>query len=103
LIDSKFPYLRVSWTVIVPAVLATAAFFVLAFGLVLRAHRRKPVTGKEGLIGEVTVAETNLNPSGKVFVHGELWMAESDRKIKKGKRVKIIGIDHMTLKVEEVE
>ncbi len=103
LIDSDFPYMRVSWTVIVPAVLVTAAFFVLAFGLVLRAHRRKPSTGREGLIGEVGIADTNLSRSGKVFVHGELWTAESDKNVKKGKRVKIVGIDHMKLKVEEVE
>jgi membrane-bound serine protease (ClpP class) len=103
LIDPEVPYLRISWTVIVPAVLATAAFFVLAFGLVLRAHRRKPVTGKEGLIGEMTVAETPLSPTGKVFVHGELWTAVCDRKVKKGRPVRVVGIDHMTLIVEAVE
>jgi membrane-bound serine protease (ClpP class) len=103
LFDPQFPFLRVSWSVIIPTVLVTAAFFLLLISLVFRAHRRKPTTGREGMIGEITVAETNLNPTGKVFAHGELWSAVCDGKIKKGKRVRVVGIEGMTLKVEEVE
>lgn len=103
LIDTQLPYLQISWKVILPAVLATAAFFIVSFGLVLRAHRRKSVTGKEGMIGLRAVAETSLNPKGKVFVHGELWSAVSDRNVKKGGRVRVVAIDHLTLIVEEIE
>jgi membrane-bound serine protease (ClpP class) len=102
LIDPQFPFLRISWTVIVPTVLIFSVFFVLVLGLVFRAHRRKPTTGREGLIGEITTTETVLNPTGKVFVHGELWTAVSEKNVKKGRQVRIIGIEHMTLKVEEV-
>jgi membrane-bound serine protease (ClpP class) len=101
LIGPDYPYMRISWGVIVPTVLATAAFFVLALGLVLRAHHRRPVTGREGLIGEIGTAQTNLKPGGRVFVHGELWSAVSEEPIKKGCKVRIIGRNHMTLKVEE--
>jgi membrane-bound serine protease (ClpP class) len=100
LIDTQVPFLRISWTVIVPAVLATAAFFVFSIGLVFRAHRRRPVTGREGMIGEVVVAEKGLSPSGPVFVHGELWTAVCDRKVKRGTRVRITGVEKMMLKVE---
>ncbi len=104
LFDPAFPFLRVSWTVIVPAVLATAAFFVVALGLVLKAHRRKPITGREGLMLEVTTAHTNIGPSGgRIFLQGELWNAVSDTEIEKGKCVRVVGLDHMTLKVEEIE
>jgi len=102
LIDPRFPYLKISWTVIFPVALATAALFALTVGLAVKAHRRKPVTGKEGLIGEVATAETDIDPTGNVFIHGELWTAISEKKIERGKRVRVIGYDHMTLKVEEI-
>ena len=103
LIDTQVPYMQVSWKVILPAVIATAAFFIISFGLVLRAHRRKSVTGRDGMTGLLAVAETSLNPRGNVFVHGELWSAVSDRNVKKGSQVRVVGIDHLTLIVEEIE
>lgn len=50
-------------------------FFLLIGGAVIRAQRRKPATGQEGLIGEIGHARTDLNPDGMVFVAGELWQA----------------------------
>ena len=102
LFDPQVPFLRVSWSVIIPTVLITAAFFLFLVGLVVRAQRRKPTTGKEGMIGEIALAQTNLDPTGKVFVQGELWSAVCDGKIKKGSRVRVVGIEGMTLRVEEI-
>ncbi|HEY7002873.1 MAG TPA: nodulation protein NfeD [Gaiellaceae bacterium] len=43
----------------------------------VQARRRKPVTGREELVGQVGVARKALNPAGLVFVRGELWQAEA--------------------------
>jgi membrane-bound serine protease (ClpP class) len=53
---------------------------------------RRVVTGKEGLVGEIGVAQSDLEPEGKVFVHGELWNAEATEKIVKGTKVKILEV-----------
>jgi membrane-bound ClpP family serine protease len=37
--------------------------------------RRKPTTGREGLIGAVGTVRQRLDPDGLVFVYGELWQA----------------------------
>ena len=76
----------------------------ILLSLGLRAQFKKRQTGKEGIIGEVGVAKTDIKPSGgTVFVHGEYWNAISDKQIKKGSNVKIINVEEMILKVEPVE
>lgn len=85
------------------AVVIIAAFFIFLLSLGLRAQFKKRQTGKEGIIGEVGVAKTDIKPSGgTVFVHGEYWNAMSDKLIKKGSGVKVIDVKEMVLKVEPV-
>ncbi len=104
LFESDVPFFRLSWEVIMIAVVIIAAFFIFLLSLGLRAQFKKRQTGKEGIIGEVGVAKTDIKPSGgTVFVHGEYWNAMSDKSIKKGSRVKIIDVKEMVLKVEPLE
>ena len=70
--------------------------------LVVRSRRPRPVTGPGGLITEVGTALTDLDPDGKVFVHGEYWNARSGRPIRKGAQVRITGVRDMLLEVEEI-
>ena len=99
LFESPLPYMRASLTVIIMVVATTALFFIVAIGLALRARKRKVTTGGRGLMGEVGVARTALKPEGDVFVHGEIWKAEADQPIKKGEKVIVTGVEHLTLKV----
>ncbi|MFH1312857.1 MAG: nodulation protein NfeD [Candidatus Eisenbacteria bacterium] len=92
LIESPLPFLRISFKVIIPAVIATAAFFALAVGAGLRAQRRKPATGMEGLIGERGVATTDIDRTGQAFIHGELWTVASSERIAKGDEVVVVSM-----------
>lgn len=49
--------------------------FVVIGGFALSVWRRKPATGREGLIGSVGAVRQALDPDGIVFVYGELWQA----------------------------
>ncbi|MFA4838551.1 MAG: nodulation protein NfeD [Candidatus Neomarinimicrobiota bacterium] len=89
----------ISLKVILPIVLFTAAFVILAFSMTLKAHRRKPVTGLEGLIGEIGQAITDINKTGTVQVHGEYWQARSDTVLTKGSEVVVLKVERMTLHV----
>jgi membrane-bound serine protease (ClpP class) len=102
LFESPDPYLRVSWWLILVTVLATSAFFSVVVAKALSAHRRSPATGREGMIGEVGVAETGMTPDGKVFVRGEYWDAWSDEPIDAGSRVRVLEMDGMRLKVKRI-
>ena len=99
LIDSPFPYMRVSLSLILVIVISTALFFIFAVGMGLKAQRRKPTTGEVGLIGQIAVARSPLDLEGTVFVEGELWKAISDQPVQTGEKVRILAVEHLTLKV----
>ena len=93
LFQSPVEYMRVSLSVIIPAVLVSAAFFIFAVTKAINARLKKPTTGMEGLIGEAGIAATPISPEGKVSIHGEFWNATSDQNIEEGEKVQVIGVD----------
>jgi membrane-bound serine protease (ClpP class) len=103
LFQSPDEYMRLSLSVIVPAVLVTSGFFIFAMTMAIRARLKKPTTGLEGLIGETGIVAVPLAPEGKVSVHGEFWNAVSDQPIEKGEKAKVIGVTHLKLKVKKLE
>lgn len=102
LFDSPEPALRVSLKVILPLAIATGAFFAVAAGLSVRTMRRRPTTGREGMVGEKGVAATALAPKGTVDVHGELWSATSDVPVAAGDAVEVVAVEGLKLKVRKV-
>ncbi len=103
LFPSPIPALRASLSVIIPTILFTAAFFIFAVTMAIKAQVAKPATGSEGLIGETGVARTRLDLEGKVFVHGELWNAYSDETIEEGEKIRVLRTDGLKLKVKKLE
>jgi membrane-bound serine protease (ClpP class) len=92
LIKSPLAELRPSLSFVLPVVLAVAAIVLFLLALVFKAHARRSMTGREGLIGETGAARTDLSPAGKVFVHGELWEAEAAEPIRAGEKVKVLEV-----------
>ncbi len=103
LIDSPAEFLTISFAkVILPVVLISAAFFLFALIMVVRAHRRRPTTGKEGLVGATGIATTDLKPEGTVEIRGELWSAVADEPIKAGTKIQIEKMEGMGVKVKKI-
>lgn len=98
LIDSPAPYLQISLVVIVTTVLVVSALFLFIVSFAVKAHRRKVVTGREGMIGLVG----EVRSGGTVFVSGELWRMDCDEPLVEGDRVRVAGIENMRLKVEKI-
>lgn len=102
LVDGPIPEMRVrpmtALAVSIPLGIITAFLMSVA----LRARRNKVVTGEQGLIGQIGIAETALSPVGKVFIHGELWDAVSTLDIPAGARVVVRQVDGLTLRVDPV-
>jgi membrane-bound serine protease (ClpP class) len=99
LFESGEDAMRVSWSIIVPTVAAVSAFFIFALGLVVRAWMRQPLTGTQGLVGELGVAVTDIDKEGKVAIHGEYWNARSDVRIPKGSKVRVASVEGLHIKV----
>lgn len=99
LIKADEPFLQISWAVIIPVigVAALVTFAIVSMGV--RAMRRLPVTGREGMVGLVGVAKTALTPGGQVAVRGELWQAMSDEPVQSGTAVEVTAIEGLTLRV----
>jgi membrane-bound serine protease (ClpP class) len=100
LVKAPIPELKPSLKIIIPVALGISLILIFLVTLVIRAHLRKATTGKEGLIGEIGTALTDLSPEGRVFVHGEHWQAEADAPIAEGSPIKVIKVySHLKLRV----
>jgi membrane-bound serine protease (ClpP class) len=102
LFESPMPFLRVSLSIIIPAALITAFFFVITFRLVYKAHKRKHATGSEALVGLEGTAKSDVGPQGgMVQVHGEFWSAYSDASIVKDEKVTVEAVSGLKLRVKK--
>jgi membrane-bound serine protease (ClpP class) len=102
LFDSPMPFFRTSLSVIIPSIAVTVALFVITVSLVVKAQKRKPATGAEGLIGSTGVAKTDIHRDGSIFLHGEIWSAWSDTEVKKGEEIVVEKMEDLKLKVRPV-
>jgi membrane-bound serine protease (ClpP class) len=102
LIDSPEEYLRIPLLTILLVVGTTAGTFTFIIGAAMRTLKRQPVSGVEGMLGEVGVVKRRLAPLGTVFVHGTLWSAGSNAPIEVGEAVRVIGVEGLKLTVERV-
>src|SRR5450432_3065777 len=102
LIDSPAPEVRIHWSTAIGLALPFSAITVFLLSLAWRARQNKVETGREGMIGQVGAAITELKPDGKVFVHGEYWDAVSTLPLPAGARVRVTAIERLKLTVEPV-
>ena len=99
--QSGLDWARLSTGVVIPVVLVTAFFFLFVVGMGIRAQRARPVSGLEGMVGDIGQSLDALNPSGTVLVHGEIWQARSvGRPIEKGERVRVVAMEGLKVAVE---
>jgi membrane-bound serine protease (ClpP class) len=69
--------------------------------MVVKARHNKVLTGAQGMIGELGVAETALEPEGQVLVRGEYWSAVALSNIPAGAHVRVKGVAGLKLQVEQ--
>jgi len=100
LVDAPIPEMRVHLFTALAVSLPLGIITVFLMSIALKARANKIVTGPQGLIGEVGMAQTALSPQGKVFVHGEIWDAVGSTTIPSGQMVVIRKVDGLQLQVE---
>jgi membrane-bound serine protease (ClpP class) len=67
--------------------------------MAIRSHRRPVVSGAEELLGASGEALADIEATGPVRVHGEVWSARSDRPLRRGQRVRVTGRQGLVLRV----
>ncbi len=103
LIDSPAPELQLSVGLVVSVVLGFTAISAFLVRLALAARATAPVTGVEGMVGEIGEALTLIAPgaAGRTRVHGEIWNATANEPIAGGARVVVTNVNGLTLTVRK--
>jgi membrane-bound serine protease (ClpP class) len=103
LFDTPDSDIRVGYGVVIASTAAIALFFGYVLFYLIKAQYLKPLVGMEGIIGETGEASSDIAETGKVFIMGEYWDAESDSAINKGDKIKVVESKKgFKLKVEKV-
>ncbi|MCJ7670206.1 MAG: nodulation protein NfeD [Dehalococcoidia bacterium] len=95
---SESPGIEVNKGLIAGVTAGITAFAVFVIGAIIRGQRRRKATGAEGMIGEIAIAKTPLDPTGTVLAQGELWTAASEGgRVAPGEEVIITKVEALKL------
>jgi membrane-bound serine protease (ClpP class) len=100
LVDAPIPEMRVHLLTALAVSIPLGVITVFLMSIALKARANKIVTGVQGLVGEVGMAQTALAPQGKVFIHGEIWDATSSANISPGQLVVVRKVEGLQLQVD---
>jgi membrane-bound serine protease (ClpP class) len=100
LFDANDPNYHVTFSLIVAMGIVTAGFFFTLLTMVLRVHKKKVVTGKEGLIGAKGTVVSIMNKQIVVRVLGELWDAHATELPYPGQEIIVIRVQGLTLDIK---
>ncbi len=103
LINQDFPYYQISWSVMVPVLALAVGVTWLVVQYSVQALRKRTLTGREGMVGLIGSAKTDLGPHGKIFVQGEIWNAVSSSPVPEGQPIQITHLEGLTAHVKPVE
>ncbi len=94
-------FARIRLSTAIGVALPAAAFFLWVGIIALKAQRLTPITGTEGMIGQIGQVRAPLDPKGTVFVNGELWQAthSGDEPLDAGKLVVVEEVDKFLITV----
>jgi membrane-bound serine protease (ClpP class) len=103
LMDASTPTLQVNLRFVLPVVIGFSAIGILLVRLALAAQRQPAITGISGMIGESGHVLSAIEPgrAGRVATHGEIWQAAAPEPIAEGARVRVTGVDGLTLTVRK--
>lgn len=98
LIDSVDPNLGVSISLLVTIAICIGLVVGLASYFVIKAQKRKPFSGNEGMVGKIA----DVRSSGMAYVDGALWQIECDQELVEGDKVEVIELNSLKLKVKKI-
>jgi membrane-bound serine protease (ClpP class) len=100
LVDAPIPEMRVHLITALAVSVPFGFITVFLMSLALKAHGNKVVTGAQGLVGDIGIAQTVLSPRGKISIHGEVWDAVASREIAMGQPVIVRKVEGLELQVD---
>ncbi|MEN8109105.1 MAG: nodulation protein NfeD [Pseudomonadota bacterium] len=103
LFDQEGTGYAVSLPLIFTLSIVSAAFFLFIIGAAIKARQRPVVSGQEELLHAVGEVLADFQGSGRIRIHGEIWLAESATPVNRGDRVQVVAVDGLVLKVQPLQ
>lgn len=106
LLDTGVPGFSITLPLILSLALASGAFFLFIVNLATRAWKRPVVSGREEMVGATGRALRSFRHirgfrhEGRIRIRGETWRAVSATPVRSGEKVRVTGLDSLTLNVE---
>jgi membrane-bound serine protease (ClpP class) len=100
LVDAPIPQMQVHFITALAVSIPFGFITVFLTRIALKARRNKVVTGAQGLIGDIGIAQSVLSPRGKVSIHGEVWDAVASSEIAMGQPVVVRKVEGLELQVD---
>ena len=97
LMDTDAPGFGINIGLVGGFALSSAAFFILALGMLFRSRGKPVVSGREQMIGATGAALEDFQRQGMIRIHSENWRARTDKAIQKNTKVRVIGMEGLTL------
>ena len=95
--------IAVALPVVATFVVLSVALFVGVIGYAVKTRRSPVVSGAEEMVGSIGEALEDFDASGRILVHSESWIAQSERPVRRGQRVRVVAIEGLTLTIEEMD
>jgi membrane-bound serine protease (ClpP class) len=103
LLDTSVEGYDIAWQLIALVAITSALIFGGIVWLALRARNRAVVSGREEMLGQIGEALEAFSDQGRVRVHSEEWQARTNARLRRGQRIKVVGIEGLMLTVEPTE
>jgi len=100
LIDTDVPGYQVSRSLIGALATVGAGLLFGIMAVAIKARRAPVVSGIEQMLGETAEAAEDFQSEGLVDVHSETWNAKTHKPVRQGDRLRVVGIEGLTLLVE---
>jgi len=93
----------VNYLLIAAVVGITVLFFVIVVAAVVKAMKKKTISGVQSILGLKGVAVTAISRMGGVAnIGGEEWQASSDEDIAAREIVEVLEVNGMKIKVKKI-
>jgi membrane-bound serine protease (ClpP class) len=102
LIDTDVPGFGIDLGLVAGFAMSSAAFFIIAIGLLLKSRNSPIVSGKEEIIGSVGVVTSDFSGIGRIRIHSENWQATCGQRLHKNEKVRVVAIEGLVLNVMPV-
>jgi len=103
LMDTDVPGFGIDLGLVAGFALSSAAFFIIAVGLLLKSRHSPIVSGKEEMQGSDGVVLDDFTGVGMIRVHSENWQAVCDQALHKDEKVRVTAMDGLLLQVTPIK